>query len=224
MSYPLACVFDAYGTLFDLNQTLKKPLSSLGDDAERFSQLWRSRQLEYAWQRTLMNQYIDFWQVTAQALDFTLETFHIKDPVLRTTLIESYLNLQTYPDVHSTLTAFKEKEIKTAILSNGSYHMILSAVNKNSLFPLFNALLSVDHVEVYKPDPRAYQYAHDHLSIPKQETLFVSSNGWDVAGALNFGFSVAWINRGKGPHEGVFPRPPDYEIDSLSSLLTIISQ
>ena len=98
MTYPLACIFDAYGTLFDLNQTLAKPLSILGEKAEQFAQVWRTRQLEYAWLRSLMNRYIDFWQVTAEALDFTLETFQIKDPLLRTSLMEGYLNLQTYPD------------------------------------------------------------------------------------------------------------------------------
>ena len=102
--------------------------------------------------------------------------------------------------------------------------MLLSAVNKNTLFPLLNSILSVDEVKVYKPDPRVYQYAYDRLSGPKQEILFISSNGWDVAGSLNFGFSVAWINRAKGPSEGIFPKPPDYEIHTLIDLLEICSE
>jgi 2-haloacid dehalogenase len=190
-----ACVFDAYGTLFDVHSAVRRGGQALGDTAPAVSDLWRQKQLEYTWLRSLMGAYVDFWQVTSESLDFALAASDVKDPALHGKLMDLYLELDAYEEVSSTLAALKRGGMVTAILSNGSPRMLQAAVQSAGLDSLLDASLSVDDVGIYKPDARVYQMAVDRLGVKKQEICFLSSNGWDAKGAAHFGFKVAWINR-----------------------------
>ncbi|MEO3429761.1 haloacid dehalogenase type II [Pelagibius sp. CAU 1746] len=190
-----ACVFDAYGTLFDVHSAVRNGGQALGDKADAVSDLWRQKQLEYTWLRSLMGVHADFWQVTSDGLDFALSSHGVTDSNLHERLMNLYLQLDAYEEVKSTLQTLKANGLQTAILSNGSPRMLEAAVESAGLDRLLDASLSVEEVGIYKPDPRVYQLTLDRLGVKKQEVCFLSSNGWDAKGAAHFGFRVAWINR-----------------------------
>ncbi len=191
-----ACVFDAYGTLFDVHSPTAKVAASMGGKADAVSKLWRQKQLEYTWLRSLMPAYADFWQVTGDGLDYALEANGIDDGPLREQLMELYLTLDAYPDVKPTLEALRAQGFQTGILSNGNRRMLDAAVESAGLDALLDASLSVDDAGVYKPDPKVYQMAVDRFGVDdRSQICFVSTNAWDASGAANFGFSVAWMNR-----------------------------
>lgn len=190
-----ACVFDAYGTLFDVHSAVARGGAALGDKAAAVSQLWRQKQLEYTWLRSLMGAHADFRQVTRDGLDYALAAYGVDDPALAARLMALYLTLEAYPDAAPCLEALRAAGLATAILSNGEPEMLRAAVASAGLSALFDAVLSVEEVGVFKPDPRVYQLAVDRLQVPAERICFVSTNAWDAAGAAHFGFRVAWMNR-----------------------------
>jgi len=216
-----ACVFDAYGTLLDFNSAVMHCADEIGPDAARLSEMWRQKQLQYTWLRSLMRDHADFWQVTGEALDFSLAALGIDNPALRDRLMALYRELGAFPEVPDTLTRLKDAGMRTAILSNGAPEMLDAAVKANGLDALLDDVQSVEDVGVFKPDPRVYQLSVDRLGVAKENICFLSSNGWDAAGAGSFGFRVVWINRYGQPVEHL-PARPDAEIDTLSPLPDIL--
>lgn len=216
-----ACVFDAYGTLLDFNSAVMMCADEIGDEAARLSDLWRQKQLQYTWLRSLMGQHADFWQVTGEALDFSLAAFQIDKPDLRSRLMDLYRVLEAFPEISETLRRLKAGGMRTAILSNGSPEMLQAAVDHNGLNDLLDDIQSVEDVGVFKPDPRIYQLSVDRLGVAKENICFMSSNGWDAAGAAAFGFRVVWINRYRQPVEHL-PAKPNREIDTLTPLAGIL--
>ncbi len=216
-----ACVFDAYGTLLDFNSAVMMCADEIGDEAARLSDLWRQKQLQYTWLRSLMGQHADFWQVTGEALDFSLAALQIDKPDLRSRLMDLYRVLEAFPEISETLRRLKAGGMRTAILSNGSPEMLQAAVDHNGLNDLLDDIQSVKDVGVFKPDPRIYQLSVDRLGVAKENICFMSSNGWDAAGAAAFGFKVVWINRYRQPVEHL-PATPDREIDMLTPLHGIL--
>jgi len=190
-----ACLFDAYGTLFDIHSPVGRAAESLGDKAQAVSQTWRDKQLQYTWLRSLMRAHADFWQVTGEALDYGLDLHGIEDDTIHDKLMQAYLTLDAYPDAAPALAKLKSAGLKTAILSNGSPRMLAAAIASAGIGDSFDAVLSVEDVGVYKPDPRVYQMAVDRFAVGRREICFVSANGWDASGAAHFGFEVAWLNR-----------------------------
>lgn len=216
-----ACVFDAYGTLFDVNAAAEAERDALGDKWLPLAELWRSKQLQYTWLRGLAGHHADFWQLTGEALDFAMESFKLDDPDLRRRLMNLYLHLGAYPEVNETLTQLKAGGVKLAILSNGTPGMLAAAADHAGITPLLDAILSVEDVGVYKPHPSVYQLAVDRLRARPEEICFVSSNGWDAFSARAFGLRVVWCNRfGQAPER--IPEQPDGEILSLSGLPAIV--
>ena len=212
-----ACVFDAYGTLFDVHSAVGKHRHRLGASADQISILWRTKQLEYTWLRSLMGHHADFWQVTQDALDFAFEMHHVNDPALRRDLMEAYLKLDCYPEVPETLSQLKSRGFKLAILSNGTPAMLAAAVKNAGIDTLIEKIFSVEEVGIFKPDPRVYQIAVDQMNVKPEEIVFQSSNAWDASGASAFGFKVAWVNR-FGQSEERLPGHPDVEIQNLIML------
>ena len=217
-----ACVFDAYGTLFDVHSAVGKYRSRLGQDADRVSQLWRTKQLEYTWLRSLMGQYRDFWRVTQDALGFACATYGVNDTALRHDLMQAYLQLDCYPEVTETLQQLKERGYRTAILSNGSPTMLAAAIAHAGISYLIDATLSVDTVGIYKPSPRVYQLAVEQLAVTAHEISFQSANAWDAAAAASVGLRVVWINRFKQQWERLGTMP-DAELQSLSALPAVLA-
>ena len=212
-----ACVFDAYGTLFDVNSAAAQAKDALGEKWQPLADLWRTRQLQYTWLRSLAGRHVDFWQLTGEALDFAMTSLKLDDPALRERLMGLYLRLSAYPEVSETLTRLKAKGLKLAILSNGSPKMLSAAVENAGIENLLDAVLSVEEVGIYKPHPSVYQLAVDRLGVKPGEICFVSSNAWDAFSAKAFGFRVAWCNRfGQAPER--IPERPDGEIGTLSAL------
>lgn len=216
-----ACVFDAYGTLFDFASAARGCRDLLGDSFDRLTTLWRDKQLQYTWLRAAQGRHADFWQVTGDALDFALETLSIDQPSLRDRLMTLYLTLETFPEVPDVLRRLKAAGLKTAILSNGSPTMLGSAVRNARLDGLFDAVLSVEEVGVYKPNPRVYQLAVDRLDVPASGISFQSSNAWDAHAASAFGMKVVWCNR-YGQRRERLPGDPDREIKSLAELPELV--
>lgn len=212
-----ACVFDAYGTLLDFNSAVMRCADEIGDDAARLSDIWRQKQLQYTWLRSLMGTHADFWQVTGEALDFSLAAVGIENPALREKLMALYRELDAFEEVPQTLRQLKQANMQTAILSNGSPEMLDAAVRANGLENLLDDVQSVEDVGVFKPDPRVYQMSVNRLGVAKENICFMSSNGWDAAGAASFGFKVVWINRYKQPVEHL-PARPDLVIETLRPL------
>jgi len=212
-----ACVFDAYGTLFDVHSAVGSLADKVGPSHAQLSALWRTKQLEYTWLRSLMQQYVDFWQVTGDALDYAMDATNLKDDSLHAELMQAYLTLSTFPEVKDVLTLLKNFGIPTAILTNGSNTMIDAAVSSAGLESLIDHKLSVDSLSIYKPDPRVYQLAVDTLGVSAENIAFQSSNAWDASGAATFGMQVAWINRYKQPAERL-PGKPVAEFNDLSGL------
>ncbi|TAK48185.1 MAG: haloacid dehalogenase type II [Xanthobacteraceae bacterium] len=216
-----ACVFDAYGTLFDFAAAARGCRDRLGDDADRLTALWRDKQLQYTWLRAAQGRHADFWQVTGDALDFALETLGIDRPGIRDRLMTLYLTLDPFPEVAGVLQRLKAGGIRTAILSNGSPTMLAAAVRSAKLEPLLDAVLSVEDVGVYKPHPKVYQLAIDRLSVPAPAISFQSSNAWDAYAASAFGMKVVWCNR-YGQRRERLPGAPDHEVTTLSELPAIV--
>ena len=216
-----ACVFDAYGTLFDVHTPAMRLRRDLGDLADRLSASWRAKQLEYTWLRSLMGRHADFWQVTGEALDFALADVGIDDGTLRERLLNEYLTLDALPDARDCLTRVRDAGLGTGILSNGAPAMLAAAVGHAGLADLLDEVLSVEAVGVYKPDPRTYRLAADRFAAPPGAIAFVSANGWDAGGAAAFGFRVAWLNRqGKTPER--LPDAPAAEIRGLDALPALL--
>jgi 2-haloacid dehalogenase len=218
-----ACVFDAYGTLFDVNSAAERERETLGERWQPLADLWRSKQLQYTWLRSLAGLHTDFWQLTGEALDFAMASMKLDDQRLRERLMELYLRLSAYPEVRETLTTLKARGLKLAILSNGSPKMLAAATENNGIAELFDAVLSVEQVGIYKPHPSVYQLAVDCLGVEVTEICFVSSNGWDAFSAKAFGFRVVWCNRfGQVPER--IPELPDGEISTLSAMPSFLER
>ena len=209
-----ACVFDAYGTLFDVNAAAARCRDALGDKAEPLAVLWRQKQVSYSWLRSLMGRHADFWQVTGEALDFAMETFGFSDTALRVRLMDCYRRLDAYPDAAPTLKQLKSSGFATGILSNGAPDMLADAVASAGLGGSLDAVLSIEDAGIYKPHRSVYQLAVDRLGVPAHGVCFLSSNGWDAHGAASFGFRVVWVNRaGQAPE-----RLPGELTDTVRSL------
>jgi len=217
-----ACVFDAYGTLFDVHSAVGRHRAQLGDRADQVSTLWRTKQLEYTWLRSLMGKYVDFWRVTQDALDFAFAAHGITDQELQRALMEAYLHLDCYPEVPEMLKTLKQRGYRTVILSNGSPPMLTAAVKHAGLQHLIDATLSVEEVRIYKPSPRVYHLALERLALTAQEISFQSSNAWDVAGAASFGLPVVWINR-FGQHVERLDSAHNAELASLAELPALLT-
>jgi len=216
-----ACVFDAYGTLFDFAAATRGCRDELGDDIDRLTALWRDKQLQYTWLRALQGRHADFWQVTGDALDFALETLGLTRPGLRDRLMSLYLTLDTFPEVPEVLGQLKRAGLRTAILSNGTPTMLEAAVKGAKLDGVLDAVLSVEEVGVYKPHPSVYQMAVDRLGVPAAAISFQSSNSWDAFAASAFGMQVVWCNRYGQRHERL-PGRPDREIRTLAELPALV--
>ncbi len=216
-----ACVFDAYGTLFDFNSAVGRHRERLGNVADQVSALWRTKQLEYTWLRSLMGRHAEFWQVTQDALDYALDAFAVSDRNLRNDIINTYLSLDCYPDVKGALKTLKAGGQQLVILSNGTPAMLEAAVKSSGLEDLIDRILSVEEVGIYKPDPRVYRLATDRLSLQAGQIVFLSANAWDAVGAANVGLRVAWINR-FGQRRERLPSQPDAEIKTLSDLPALL--
>ncbi|MBL6947793.1 MAG: haloacid dehalogenase type II [Rhodospirillales bacterium] len=216
-----ACVFDAYGTLFDVAAAAARCKDALGDKAEPLAALWRTRQLEYTWLRSLMQEYVEFWQVTGDGLDYALASLGIEDDVLRERLMDIYMVLDAYPEVKEVLTTLKNGGLKTAILSNGSPKMLNAAVQNAGIDGVLDDSFSVDSIGIYKPHPSVYQMSVDGLDVDAGRICFMSSNAWDAAAAANFGFRVVWVNRFGQPQERI-PGQPEQEITTLEALPSLL--
>lgn len=194
-------VFDAYGTLFDVHSAVARLAGRIGADAGRLSALWRAKQLEYSWVRSLMRRHTDFWRLTEDALDFAMAAVPGTDPALRGPLLDAYRTLDAYPEVPAVLAALRGRGALCAILSNGSPEMLADAVGSAGLAELLDAVLSIEDAGIFKPDPSVYGLVLHRFGVRAGEVSFQSSNAWDIAGATAFGFSPVWINRTGQPRE-----------------------
>lgn len=217
-----ACVFDAYGTLFDVHSAVGVHKEKLGSSADAVSATWRGKQLEYTWLRSLMQQYTDFWQVTGDALGYALDTHGVQVDGLYDDLMQAYLKLDAYEEVIPVLTSLQSAGYKTAILSNGAPAMLESAVSNAGIDSLLDACLSVEDVQIFKPDPKVYQQATDKFNLQPEQILFLSSNAWDASGAAAFGFNVLWVNR-FGQKVERLPSKPAFESRDLRKLLELLA-
>jgi 2-haloacid dehalogenase len=216
-----ACLFDAYGTLFDFASAVRACEEIPRDAVDKLTALWRDKQLQYTWLRAAQDRHADFWQVTADALDFALETLAIEKAGLREELMRLYLTLDAFPEVPRVLEALKGAGLRTAILSNGTPKMLEAAVNGAKLGGLIDIILSVEEVGVYKPHPKVYQLAVDRLAVPARGIAFQSSNAWDAHAAAAFGMQVVWCNR-YGQRRERLPGTPDREVTSLTELPALV--
>lgn len=217
-----ACVFDAYGTLFDVHSAVEALKPEIGAEADRLSQLWRQKQLEYTWLRSLMHAHRDFRDLTADGLDYAMEATGLDGRAeLRGKLLDLYMRLDCYPEVPATLDRLRAAGLGTAILSNGAPPMLESAVANAGLAERLDAVLSIEDVGIFKPDPRTYQLACDRLGLAPERICFLSSNAWDVAGAAHFGLQVVWINRFGQPRERL-PGAPRAVIETLDELPPLV--
>jgi 2-haloacid dehalogenase len=212
-----AYVFDAYGTLFDVHAAIGRHRAAAGADADRFSEIWRTKQLEYSWTLTLAGRYVDFWTLTERALDYAFARVPSVDRSLRAKLLDAYLTLDAFPDARATLAELKATGAKLAILTNGAPRMVAAAATAAGIADLLDAVLSVDAVRQYKPRPEVYALATKTLGVEPSAVAFVSSNRWDVMGAVAFGFHAYWINRARMPDEYT-DIPPLQQIASLADL------
>jgi 2-haloacid dehalogenase len=215
-----ACVFDAYGTLFDVHSAVARLRARVGGQADALSKLWRTKQLEYTWLRALMGRHLDFWQVTGDALDYALVRTGT-DRAVREPLMQAYLALDAYPEVPDVLRRLREGGLETAILSNGAPKMLEAGARSAGIDGLLDAILTVEDVGIFKPHPKVYQLAVDRLAMPPEAIAFQSSNAWDVHGAATFGLRAVWINRFGLPPERL-PGAPEHEISDLSGLPSLI--
>ena len=215
-----AIIFDAYGTLFDVNSAAEKCKSKIGDKWENFANYWRTTQLEYTWLRSLMKRHEDFWKITEDSLDKSMKAFKIHSS-MRSELLDLYKVLSTFPEVFEVLQKLKAKEYKLSILSNGTPSLLHDLVKGNNLDLFFEDIFSIEEVGVYKPHPKVYDIPLKKYKIKKNEVAFLSANTWDISGGGNFGFNSIWVNR----NDNVFDNLdfiPKNEIDSLKGLLDIL--
>ncbi len=212
-----AYVFDAYGTLFDVHAAVRRHAAAIGTDAQALSELWRAKQLEYSWVRSMMGAYLDFWTLTEQALDHALARYPSVDPHLRSALLDAYRSLDCYPEVPAVLKALKAAGGRIAILSNGSPAMLEAAVRSAALETVVDTVLSVDPIRRYKTDPAVYDLAVTTFRLYPEAISFQSSNRWDIAGATRFGFRTVWINR-MGQSDEYRDLPPSLILPSLEGL------
>ena len=217
-----ACVFDAYGTIFDFASAAARCTEIPAEQRAALTNLWRDKQLQYTWLRTLQGRYAYFWQVTGQALDFTLDSLGIATPTLRSRLMDLYLTLSSFPEVPDTLRRLKKAGFLTAILSNGSPAMLDNAVRNAGLRDLLDAVLSADAVKVFKTHPRVYEYSLQQLGVEAQQVSFQSSNAWDAFAASAFGMHVVWCNR-YGQRRERLPGAPEHEVRSLAELPALLA-
>jgi 2-haloacid dehalogenase len=210
-------VFDAYGTLFDVHAAIARHRAEAGPDADRFSEIWRTKQLEYTWTLTLAGQYLDSWTLTERALDYTFARIPSVDLALRGKLLEAYLSLDAFPDARTALTQLKNRGLRLAILSNGSPRMLSAAVKASGLGELLDDVLSVEAIRMYKPRPEVYALVTQAFGVTGQDVALVSSNRWDVMGAAEFGFHPVWVNRARMPEEYA-DRPPEHIVPDLAAL------
>ena len=220
------CVFDAYGTLFDVNAAARTAASEPGaeDWAEHWPQiaaLWRQKQLEYTWLRATAVRHTDFWQVTQDGLDYALEAVGVPDAPLRQRLLDLYFELEAYREVPVMLNTLKAAGLRTGILSNGAPEMLNAAIRSAGLGQKLDAVLSVEDVGVFKPARRVYDLVGDRFGCAPGEVLFVSSNGWDAAAASGYGFVTAWVHRMRAPRERLWAEP-DYEMNDLSGIPSLV--
>ena len=215
-----AIIFDAYGTLFDVNSAAEKCKNKIGDKWEPFANYWRTIQLEYTWLRSLMNRHEDFWQVTEDSLDKSMKIFKI-NASMKNELLDLYRVLSTFPEVSETLKILKEKKYKLAILSNGTPSLLKELVSSNNLENIFDDVLSVEEVKTYKPHPNVYSIPIKKYKIEKNQFTYLSANTWDVSAAGNFGFNAVWVNRNKNIFDNLDYKPIT-EINNLSDLNNLL--
>ena len=215
-----AIIFDAYGTLFDVNSAAEKCKGKIGDKWEGFANYWRTTQLEYTWLRSLMNRHKDFWQVTEDSLDKSMKAFNI-NPSMRDELLNLYKVLSPFKEVPEVLETLKEKKFKLAILSNGTPDLLKELVKSNKLDDIFDDLFSIEQVGIYKPNSKVYDMPIQKYNIKKNEVAFLSANTWDVSGGGNYGFNSIWVNRNKNIFDNLDYKP-NYEIKDLSELISLI--
>jgi len=215
-----AIIFDAYGTLFDVNSAAEKCKDKIGDKWEGFANYWRTTQLEYTWLRSLMNRHKDFWKITEDSLDKSMKFFKI-DNSMRNDLLDLYKVLSPFSEVKETLKKLKKKDLKLAILSNGTPSLLENLVKNNNLENIFDDIFSIEEVGIFKPDSKVYELPVNKYNIKKDEILFLSANTWDVSGGGNYGYNSVWVNRNKNIFDNLDYQPLD-EIHDLSGLLEII--
>ena len=211
-----AIIFDAYGTLFDVNSATEKCKDKIGDKWESFANYWRTTQLEYTWLRSLMKRHKDFWQVTEDSLDKSMKAFKINSS-MRSELLNLYKILSTFPEVKDVLNNLKEKKYKLAILSNGTPSLLNELVKSNNLDNIFDDIFSIEEVGVYKPDSRVYDLPINNYQIQKNEVAFLSANTWDVSGGGNYGYNSVWVNRNNNIFDNLDFKLV-YEIRSLKDI------
>ncbi len=215
-----AIIFDAYGTLFDVNSAAEKCKDKIGDKWESFANFWRTTQLEYTWLRSLMDRHKNFWQVTEDSLDKSMKVFDI-DPSMRNELLNLYKILSPYREVPGTLKALKEKKFKLAILSNGTPSLLDQLVKSNHLDNLFDDIFSIEQVGIYKPSSRVYDMPIKKYNISKSEVAFLSANTWDVSGGGNYGYQSIWVNRNNNIFDNLDFKPK-YQITDLNKLIQLV--
>ena len=221
MNNTKACIFDAYGTLFDVNAACRELSLDVGDKWKDLANLWRLRQVEYTWLRNSMNEYIDFWEITSGALDYAMEVLDIHDKKLREQLLELYLKLEAYPEVKEILQKLKDKNFRTGILSNGSIQMLDSAVKNANIEDLLDVVISVEECKIYKPSSEVYDLVEKKTDIKKHNVIFFSSNAWDMHAAANYGFKTIWVNRFDGVLERL-PGKPSAIVKTLNNIDELI--
>ena len=215
-----AIIFDAYGTLFDVNSAAEKCKNKIGEKWEGFANYWRTTQLEYTWLRSLMNRHKDFWQVTEDSLDKSMQAFKI-DSSMKNELLDLYKVLSTFPGVKEVLKKLKEKNYKLAILSNGTPFLLNELVKSNNLDNIFDDIFSIEEVKTYKPDPKVYNIPIKKYQIQKNEVAYLSANTWDVSAGGNYGFNPVWVNRNNSIFDNL-DYVPKYQVKHLGELLDII--
>ena len=215
-----AIIFDAYGTLFDVNSAAEKCKDKIGNKWESFANYWRTTQLEYTWLRSLMNRHKDFWQVTEDSLDKSMKAFKI-DNSMRSELLNLYKTLSTFPEVKEVLNNLKEKNYKLAILSNGTPSLLNELVKSNNLNNIFADIFSIEEVEIYKPDSRVYDLPINKYQIQENEVAFLSANTWDVSGGGNYGYNAVWVNRNNNIFDNL-DYQPKHQVKQLGELLDLI--
>ena len=215
-----AIIFDAYGTLFDVNSAAEKCKDKIGDKWEGFANYWRTTQLEYTWLRSLMKRHKDFWQVTEDSLDKSMKVYGI-DSSMKNELLDLYKILSTFKEVPEVLKSIKEKNFKLAILSNGTPSLINELVKSNNLENIFDDIFSIEEVGVYKPDSKVYDIPIKKYNIKKNEVAFLSANTWDISGGGNYGYNSIWVNRNSNTFDNL-DYLPKHQIEDLSKLLDII--
>ena len=215
-----AIIFDAYGTLFDVNSAAEKCKDKIGNKWKSFANYWRTTQLEYTWLRSLMNRHKDFWQVTEDSLDKSMKAFKI-NLAMRSELLNLYKKLSTFPEVKGALNDLKKKNYKISILSNGTPALLNELVSSNNLDNFFDDIFSIEEVGIYKPDSKVYNLPIKKYQIKKDEVAFLSANTWDVSGGGNFGYNSIWVNRNKNIFDNLDYKPKN-EVENLTQLLDIV--